>query len=103
MNLNDAYKTISYSIRFLITAATGKVVGSLDIDDALGDAAGEIKPAVALATEDPALGVLVHALAGAWGALKSMHGYESTRGEAEYIEDDIIDFGGSPSGDDDYA
>jgi len=68
-DLNDAYKFMIFCVRALIAQATGKVVGGVEIDEAIGNAIGEIKPVSDVVEDEFFANVAAHGAAGAWKAI----------------------------------
>jgi len=68
-NLNDAYKFMIFCVRALIAQATGKVVGGVEIDEAIGNAIGEIKPMSDVVEDEFIPNVAAHGAAGCWSAI----------------------------------
>lgn len=69
MDLTDAYKSALFGVRTLFAAATGRVIGGIDTDDAVGKALCELQDPKELAARDPLIGLAMHALAGMWQVL----------------------------------
>jgi hypothetical protein len=69
MDLTDAYKSALFGLRTVFAAATGKVIGGIDTDEAVGKALCELQDPKELAARDPVIGIVMHALAGVWQVL----------------------------------
>lgn len=69
MSNADAYKFMSFIARKVARALTGIEFGSLEMDNAVGKAAHEIKPVHDLADSHPAGPILVGMCAGGWLAV----------------------------------
>lgn len=69
MDLTDAYKSALFGIRTVFAAATGKVIGGVDTDHAVGKALCELQDPKELSARDPVIGLVMHALAGMWQVL----------------------------------
>lgn len=67
--LDDAYKTAAYCARTL-AASLGYKFGDSEFDSSVGVAISSMLPARVLSERDELTRILVHALAGAWGAVK---------------------------------
>jgi len=91
--LNDAYKFAIFCVRALIAQATGKVVGGVEIDEAIGNAIGEIKPMSDVVEDEFIPTVAAHAAAGAWSAIWGTVQREQPE-ISEHVEDEEEGFYG---------
>jgi hypothetical protein len=96
MDLTDAYKSALFGVRTVFAAATGRVIGGIDTDDAVGKALCELQDPRELAARDPVIGLVMHALAGMWqvlghpaNRLSSHPKPEGPREKKEVVKDDL--------------
>jgi hypothetical protein len=99
MDLTDAYKSALFGVRTVFAAATGRVIGGIDTDDAVGKALCELQDPKELAARDPVIGLVMHALAGMWqvlghpaNRLSSQAPKHGPRKKKEVSEDDVRTF-----------
>jgi hypothetical protein len=74
--LNNAYKFGIFMVRAVFAAATGKVIGDANVDNALGDAIASIHHPQDLVDQGLAYSVVIRGAAGAWEAVKGDHEWE---------------------------
>jgi hypothetical protein len=96
MDLTYAYNTALYGVRTVFAAATGRVIGGIYTDDAVGKALCELQDPKELAARDPVIGLVMHALAGMWqvlghpaNRLSSHRRPEGPKTKKEVMKDDL--------------
>jgi hypothetical protein len=69
VSLEDSYKFISWLGRYTLSVVTGREFGDLGMDDSIGRAANEVKPATEIADLHPYARIGLYMCAGGWTAL----------------------------------
>ena len=70
MNIDDSYKFMSWTCRYIAASAFGATFGDIGTDESIGRAASEIRPASEIAAMHPYANIVLHMMAGGWSALK---------------------------------
>ena len=87
MNHPDAYKLAIYCVRHILGYASNTQIGNIELDNSLGNALNEMKPAAELMV-DPASAKLIALMCGAWKGVYTHEKYVQRKVQ-EAIEQEV--------------